>query len=93
MVHDDDDNGYFNDLSNREILRILLEEIAGVRLELKDDIASLDRKLSGRIDALDDKLNRKIDNLAFKVDQNQICFMTNLNDIDKRVTVLEVRAA
>ncbi|MBM3227383.1 hypothetical protein FJZ27_00765 [Candidatus Peribacteria bacterium] len=92
-----DDNG-IPDLTNREILKELLQEIAAVRTELKEDIASLDTKLSCRMDKMDAKmssverrLDQRIGNLEVKVDRNFLCFMSNLESIDRRVVVLESR--
>ncbi|MBI1812731.1 hypothetical protein HY285_03430 [Candidatus Peregrinibacteria bacterium] len=92
MIQDDDDYG-FEDMTNKDLLRVLLQEMADVRYELKQDIAALDQKLTGKIDNIDQKLSGKIDNLTLKTDQNQIAFMKNLDDIDARVRVLEATAA
>lgn len=87
MVHDDDNNinGFYRDLSNREIMQILLEEIGLTRTELKEDIADL----RGEMKELDNKLSLQIKNLSYKVDQNHVAFITNLNDHDRRLTTLE----
>ena len=91
-----DDDQLFEDMTNREILRVLLEEIALVRGELKGDIASIEERLSGRINGMEkglntkmDSLNRKIDNLNLKVDRNHLTFMHNFDEMDKRVLLLE----
>ena len=56
---------------------------------MKGDIADLDKQLGKKIDDVDKKLSKKIDNLSSKVDQNSLCFMTNLDSVDKRVAKLE----
>lgn len=98
MMNHDDTNG-FEDMSNQEILRILLEEMSLVRGELKEDIAALDqkidrvdRKLSKKIDAVEEKLSKQINMVSLKSDRNHTTFIRQLNDLDKRVTVLEAAA-
>jgi DNA anti-recombination protein RmuC len=96
----DDKNGNGLDLTNRELLETLMSEIADVRRALKEDIANLDHKLTNRIDKMDsridkmdnriDKMDSKIDNLTIKVDQNHIALIKNTEDLDTRVTKLEV---
>lgn len=85
-------NGQLPDLTNREILKILLDEIADVRLELKRDIEAL----SGRMDKLEaemqemkKELNGKLDGLRMEVHQNQIMFMKGHDDLEQRVVAAE----
>ncbi|MBU0458105.1 hypothetical protein KJ652_02110 [Patescibacteria group bacterium] len=94
MVKKDDDNsnGYFSDMSNRDMLRIILQEIADVRRELKGDIGDLGNKfikLDAKIDDVENRLGKRIDALAFKVDKNTVCLMSNFEDHDKRIIKLE----
>ena len=97
MVHDDKDTGV-PDLSNRELLRVLMQEIVDVSRELKEDIMDLDQKLSGKIDTIDQKLTGRIDSLSsavkvlrLEVHQNHASFIKRQNDLEKRVNVLEAQ--
>ncbi len=74
--------------SDRILLRILMQEIADVRRELKEDIHELDVRLSGKIDSV--ALDLK--SLTVKVDKNQVALVKNIEDLDRRVTVLEMAA-
>ena len=103
MQDDDDDDGNLPDLSNREILRIMMQEIVDVRNELKEEFSSglqtLDQKLSGKIDALSSDfktlksdfktLRSDFYTLKLEVHQNQSTFIVNHADLEKRVMVLE----
>ena len=94
MTHDDDANG-FTDLTNKDLLRILMQEIADVRLELKNDIQGVDQKvdqLAQKVNQLDkkiDQVDKNVRNLTVKVDQNHLSFMTNIEDVSERVSTLE----
>ncbi len=85
-------NGSFDDLTNREILKLIMDEIMCVRNGLKEDVSNLGKNLRKEMRDGFKKVNKRIDNLNFKVDQNCMCFMTNLDSIDKRVTKLETAA-
>lgn len=74
--------------SNRLMLNILMQEIADVRRELKEDIHELDVRLSGKIDTLSSDLHT----LRLEVHTNHATFILNHADLDKRVTVLEMAA-
>ena len=89
-VGNDDDGLEY--LSNKKMLDILLQEIADVRYELKNDIRNLDLKLSKRMDGLDGKidvLSSEIATLKIEVHQNQTTFIHNHQELEKRVSVLE----
>jgi SMC interacting uncharacterized protein involved in chromosome segregation len=97
MVPINDDTGELPDLSNRELLRLLSQEIVDTHRELQGDIQNLDKKLSKRIDELDERLSGKIHSvqtemrsLRSEVHQNQVAFMANHDALEKRVTKLEV---
>ena len=102
MQDDDDDDGNLPDLSNREILRIMMQEIADVRKELKEDIGALDLKFDRKIDALSadfkvlksdfKTLRSDFYTLKLEVHQNQSTFILNHTDLEKRVMVLETAA-
>jgi archaellum component FlaC len=89
MVHDDDDNGTFDDLTNRDMLRIILKEIADVSRELKEGFDETYKKLDKKIDAL----SSDVKGLRLEVHQNQTSFIENLEEIDERVKILEAKAA
>lgn len=89
---DDESNGELPEITNR----MLMDEIAAVYRDLKGDIIQLGKSLSGRIDRVENRLEgveKNLKNLTYKVDQNQIAFLTNLEDHDRRIKVLETAAA
>lgn len=88
----DNGNGQLPDLTNREILKVLLTEIADVRRELKQDIEALSRRMDG-LEGRMDTLEEKVDTLRMEVHQNQTTFITNFDHLEKRVEVLEWKAA
>lgn len=91
MADKDDSNG-IPDMTNKEMLRLLLQEISYVRTELQQEISSVKKELKEDIVNLTkkiDQVDRKVDDLSFKVDRNHLTFMKNLDDVDKRVGVLE----
>lgn len=88
MVQNDDEFGELPELSNRDLLRILMQEIVDTRKELKEDIANLDTKLSHRIDAVASDLHT----LRREVHQNQSTFIANHTALESRVKVLEMAA-
>ena len=97
MVPIPSDNGV-PDLSNREILKVLMQEIADVRGELKQDIADVRSELKQDIAGVEGRLQRQISTLdikmnalTVKVDQNFLCFMSNVDELGMRVTVLETK--
>lgn len=74
------------------VVAVLMQEIADLRYEFKNDLSVLDQKLTTRIDKIDvriDTMDRKLDTLNLKVDRNHVAFMTNVREIDGRVAVLE----
>ena len=88
-VEEDDGIG---DISNRNMLQILMQEIADVRKELKEDIANLDHKLTQRIDVLSSDvqvLSSDVQTLRLEVHQNQTVFLKNHDQLERRVAVLE----
>ncbi len=89
MTHDDDESGELPDLSNREMFRMIMQEIADTNHELSGKIDGL----SKRIDGLGEKISKvgsELHTLRLEVHQNQSAFMTNHAGLDKRVTTLEV---
>ncbi len=95
----DNNNDELPDLSNREILRVVMQEIADTHKELRGDIAELRTELKGDIANLDKKLSGRIDSVAsevhtlrIEVHQNQSSFIANQMDMEKRVKVLEMAA-
>ena len=101
MAQNDTNGGNpFSDMFPPEIAKILFDEIGAVRSELKDDTLSLGRELkeeiqvvSLKVDRLEgkvDSLEGKIDDLSLKVNQNQAPLVQNIENLDKRVTVLEM---
>lgn len=92
---DDDEFGELPELTNRDLLRILMQEIVDTRKELKEDIANLDTKLSHRIDSVESRLHSvssEIHTLRREVHQNQSTFIANQTALESRVKVLEMAA-
>ncbi|MFH0770153.1 MAG: hypothetical protein V1926_02130 [Candidatus Peregrinibacteria bacterium] len=99
MVRRSNDDDGVIDLSNKQLLKVLLDEIADVRRELKGDIADLDQKLTKRIDGVGHGLSKNIDALSsdfqalrIEVHMNQLTFMKNHEELEQRVVVLEATA-
>jgi hypothetical protein len=93
MQNDDDDDS-IGEISNSKMLKILLQEVADVRLELKQDIASSHTELKQHIVNLDQRmkmLDSKFDVLRLEVHQNQATFIQNHDSLERRVVVLERR--
>lgn len=95
MMHDDDENGELPDLSNRELLRVVMQEIAdtnkelsgkieAVNIDLKNDIAGVKKDLKD--------LKSDVHTLRVEVHQNQSTFIANQTALEKRVKKLEVAA-
>lgn len=95
----DDDTDELPDLTNREILAVVMQEFADMRnelkqefkqdlselkTELKEDIA----KLSGRVD----KVASELHTLRIEVHQNHSTFIANQRAMEKRVKTLEMAA-
>lgn len=98
-MHDDDDTDELPDLTNRELLRVVMQEIADTHLELRGDIADLRMELKGDIANLDKKLSGRIDSVAsefhtlrLEVHQNQSTFISNQMALEKRVKAVEMAA-
>jgi hypothetical protein len=92
----DNGNGLTKDLSNGELLNIVMRGIADVRNELLEEIHNIQSKLvtstkslSNEIRKLDCRLSRDINNLSVKVDQNHVAFIKNIEDHDIRITKLD----
>lgn len=102
MTHHDDGTDELTDLTNRELLRVLMQEIVDTRNELKQefkqDIADVDKKLigiGGRVDVLEkkiDKVTSELHTLRIEVHHNQSTFIANQTALEKRVKVLEMAA-
>ncbi len=86
------------------MLKLILQEIADVRHELKDDMKQmktelqndmrkLDEKLSSRINRVEDRMSSmesELRGLRTEVHQNQLMFMAH-DQLERRVTVLETK--
>lgn len=95
----DDDTTGLPDLSNRDILRIMMQEIADVYADLKKDMVDIDGGLTQKIDniasdmqVMKKELKSDIHTLRLEVHQNQTSFMANHTALEKRVTTLEMAA-
>ncbi|MFH1670727.1 MAG: hypothetical protein ABIA92_04030 [Patescibacteria group bacterium] len=101
-MSDDDENNGFEDMTNREILRIMLQEIADVRRELKEDIEGVRQELKVDIQSLQSdiktiksdvkNLQSDVKNLRAEVHQNHTSFIHNQEDMEKRIVSLEAVA-
>lgn len=81
-------------LTIKRMLGLLMQEIADVRKELKEEMAEVKQDIRH----VDQRLGERIDSLAsefrafrIEVHQNQISFMSNHDHLEKRVTVLETK--
>jgi len=86
--------GQRKDISKRDVVRILMQEIADMRRELKEDIAKC--ALKSDLDALKtgfNSLRTEFKSLRSEVHQNQLTFMHNHDALEQRVKVLEVTKA
>lgn len=72
-------------MTNERMLRIILQEIADVRLELKQDIALLDSRLSSRLDSLETRLS----SLHADVQATQRTLVHCMRRTDKRLDTME----
>ena len=75
MIHDDEDNDV-PDLTNKELLKVLLDEIAAVRRELKEDIVVLDKKIT-RVSVDLGTVSSDLKGLRIQAHQNHTSFITN----------------
>ena len=92
-------NGVFDDMTLKDAVKLLLEEIANVRKEILEELGGrMDKlggrmgKLEGRMDKLDgrmDKLEVEFGSLRMEVHQNQVTFMKGHEALEKRVGMLE----
>ncbi len=91
-----DSKRVYDEMTRYEVVDLLIREISrvvdGAKEELRED-------LGGRIDNVEnslgnrmDKLETEMGSLHMAVHQNQITFMKNHEDLDKRVEVLEGKA-
>jgi hypothetical protein len=88
MIHDDDEFGELPELSNREMLRMIMQEIADTNKELSGKIDGVERNLGKRIDALASDVHT----LRGEVHRNHSTFIANQTALEKRVKVLEMAA-
>jgi archaellum component FlaC len=102
QIQNDDDG--LPELSNRKLLQILMQEIADVRGELKEDsmrqtgmimqeIVDVRSELKediGRLDTKIDGVSKDLHKLKHEINYNYVTFIKNHDDLDKRVTVLEL---
>lgn len=98
-MHDDDDTDELPDLTNRELLRVVMQEIADTHLELRGDIADLRTELKGDIADLRTELKgdiaqvkSELHTLRLEVHQNQSTFISNQMALEKRVKAVEMAA-
>ncbi len=80
------------DLSNRDLLEILMQEIADVRNELKEDISGLRNELKTEIQSCNVNIKdvqKEVRSFRMESHQNQVAFIKNIQDQDRRITVLE----
>ncbi len=112
MTRTYDEDGQPN-LSNKQMLQILVKDIPVMYKELRKDIQDLDQKLSKKIDGVDQKLTKRIDSvtsdlhqvksdlnsvksdlkgLRIQVHQNHTSFITNQQEMEQRIAVLETAA-
>ncbi len=90
-----------DDMTNRQMFDLLMEEMAaihreltekiegglfGLRTELKGEIKGLRTELKGDIKELNSKMNL----MNLKMDQNFLTFMNHVENYDRRLTALEV---
>jgi|GEM_PF-1349182 len=95
MTQNDDAFGDLPDLSNRALLRVLMQEIADTRNELKQEFKQEFRRLDGRIDKVEKKIDvvaSELHTLHIEVHQNQTACMANHAAPEKHITVLEMAA-
>mgnify|MGYP005665690681 CR=1 FL=1 len=90
MAHKDDSDD-FQDMTNKEMLTILMQEIADVRHELKNDIAKLDARI-GSLNTRVESISTEVKGLRTELHQNQSTFINAQEDLDKRVSTLEAVA-
>ncbi len=76
MMLDKDENG-FSDISNRKLMAVLMEEIAAVFKDLKGDINGLGRRVEN-VEKEIKGVSKDLKNFTYKVDQNQIAFLSTL---------------
>lgn len=72
--------------SNKKLAKVLLDEIADVRHELKEDIHALDEKV-GKIDTKVNQLDTKVGQLDVKVGQLD----TKVNQLDTKANTLSTQ--
>lgn len=82
MIHDDDENGELPDLSNRELLRVVMQEIADTNKELSGKIGAVASDLKD--------VKSELHTLRIEVHQNHSTFIANQTALDKRVKTLEM---
>ena len=81
-------------MTNEDVVRILMQEIADVRLELKADIGTLKLELKEDIGILKKEVSTVKNDLGvlrIEVHQNHASFMKYQGVLDKRVTRLEAK--
>lgn len=79
-------------MSNSQMLKRLVDEMPVMYRDLRGQIQDLKTELKGDIARLDTKIDgvaADLKQLSFKVDQNHLCLMTNQEDMEKRIAVLE----
>lgn len=93
MTHVDDESGELPELSNRELLRVLMQEIADTNHELSEKIDGLDKSMRKEMVDMKKELKSDIHTLRLEVHQNHTSFIANHDALEKRVIVLELAGA
>lgn len=88
MVQNDDEFGELPELSNRDLLRILMQEIVDTRNELIERMNLM--KMELKKDVV--KVGSDLHTLRLEVHQNQSTFIANHTALERRVKVLEMAA-
>ncbi len=88
MVQNDDEFGELPELSNRDLLRILMQEIVDTRNELIERMDLM--KMELKKDVV--KVGSDLHTLRLEVHQNQSTFIGNHTALERRVKVLEMAA-
>ncbi len=86
-------------MSDKAMLKMIVKEIPVLDRTLRADIAALDRKVCLRMDRMDERFDEMMKEFAslrsetkelhFQVHQNFTALITNQQDLEKRVAVLE----
>lgn len=92
-MHDDDIDDV-PELPNKRLLKVVMQEIVDMRLELKGDIAELRKELKGDSTGLKGEiggLRTEMRQMNEKMDRNFVAIMANIELHDRRLCLLEAR--